>query len=193
MFQGTSNRTRRTCLMKTIKAGKSHDTVSLNALFIKPLIPCFFNVGSSGTPAVTCVCSSKLPPILVKITGSLTSATWRLCYTKGCQHENIEIGFCYNWLQRPYRKDRLPRDSYCCRQLAKFRFVGGICLLDTQVWLVCWANVFLVAGCGILQIWIQNKKFEGMKLGPMRQVSIHEEEEKVQNKNLHNYSKISTP
>ena len=36
--------------------------------------------------------------------------------------------------QRPYRKDRLPRDYFCCRQLAKFRIVRGICLYMLCTW-----------------------------------------------------------
>ena len=35
--------------------------------------------------------------------------------------------------QRPYRKDRLPRAYFCCRQLAKFRIVQGICLYNMLV------------------------------------------------------------
>ena len=37
-----------------------------------------------------------------------------------------------------YRKDRLPRAYFCCRQLAKFRIVRGICLYNTLHWLVCY-------------------------------------------------------
>ena len=40
--------------------------------------------------------------------------------------------------QRPYRKDRLPRAYFCCRQLAKFRIVRGICLYNMLHWLVCY-------------------------------------------------------
>ena len=40
--------------------------------------------------------------------------------------------------QRPYRKDRLPRAYFCCRQRAKFRIVRGICLYNMLHWLVCY-------------------------------------------------------
>ena len=40
--------------------------------------------------------------------------------------------------QRPYRKDRLPRAYFSCRQLAKFRIVRGICLYNMPHWLVCY-------------------------------------------------------
>ena len=37
------------------------------------------------------------------------------------------------------------------------------------------ANVFLIAGCGFLQILIQNTRFYGVKLGPMRYLFMKEE------------------
>ena len=48
---------------------------------------------------------------------------------------NIEGDHTVN--QRPYRKDRLPRDYFCCRQLAKFIIVRGSCLYNMLHWLVC--------------------------------------------------------
>ena len=42
----------------------------------------------------------------------------------------------YGMYQRPYRKDRLPRAYFRCRQLAKFRIVRGFCLYNTLHWLV---------------------------------------------------------
>ena len=54
------------------------------------------------------------------------------------------------------------------------------------------ANVFLIVGCGFLKILIQNTSFYG---GETRAhgVPFHERIKKVKNKNLHNYSNISTP
>ena len=46
-------------------------------------------------------------------------------------------GSDYGVYQRPYRKDRLTRAYFCCRQLAKFRIVRGICLYNMLHWLVC--------------------------------------------------------
>ena len=40
--------------------------------------------------------------------------------------------------QRLYRKDRLPRAYFCCRQLAKFGIVRGICLYNALLGPVCY-------------------------------------------------------
>ena len=58
--------------------------------------------------------------------------------------------------QRPYRKDRFPRDFYCCRR--------GYCLYNTLVWLVCYnPTLQCFPDCGV---WgtvdlIQNTRFYG--------------------------------
>ena len=52
--------------------------------------------------------------------------------------------------QRPYRKDRLPRDFYCCRQLANLRIFRGICLYNTLVGIVCYKTAGqCFSGCGV--------------------------------------------
>ena len=53
-------------------------------------------------------------------------------------------------------------------------------------------NVFLIGGVGFCRFWFQIQDFMG---GETRAygVSIHEEQKKVQNKNLHKYSNIYTP
>ena len=96
--------------------------------------------------------------------------------------------------QRPYRKDRLPRDFYCCHQLAKFRIVRGfIRLFNTQVWLVCYKPTGqCFPGCGEWGTVDLDSKYKILS-GETRAHVVHFMKKKIQNKNLHNYSKISTP
>ena len=54
---------------------------------------------------------------------------------KRCSAQAYSVLYC---TQRPYRKDRLLRAYFCCRQLAKFRIVRGICLYNKLDWLVCY-------------------------------------------------------
>ena len=83
--------------------------------------------------------------------------------------------------QRPYRKDRLPRDFYCCRQLANLRILRRICLYNMLVWIVCYkpaGQCFL--GCGV---WGSVDFYSKYKIlwGVTRAhgVPIHEEEKKL--------------
>ena len=97
--------------------------------------------------------------------------------------------------QRPYRKDRLPRAYFCCRQLAKFRIVRVICLHNMLNWLVCYKP----AGQSFpdFGVWVSVDIDSKQKIlwGETRdhREPIHERKKKLQNKNLHNYSNISTP
>ena len=97
--------------------------------------------------------------------------------------------------QRPYRKDRLPRAYFCCRQLAKFRIVRGICLNNMLHWLVCYKP----AGQSFpdFGVWVSVDFDSKYKIvwGETREhrIPILEEIKKLKKKNLHNYSNISTP
>ena len=98
------------------------------------------------------------------------------------------------YIQRPYRKDRLPRYFYCCRQLANLRILQGICLYNALVWIVCYKPAGQsFPGCGVWGSVDFDSKYK-ILWGETRAhgLPIHEEK-KVQNKNLHNYSNISTP
>ena len=71
----------------------------------------------------------------------------------------------------------------------------GICLYKTLSWLVCYKPAGqCLPGCGVWVIVDFDSKYN-ILLGETRAhgVPIHEERKKVQNKYLHNYSKISTP
>ena len=81
------------------------------------------------------------------------------------------IVYFYRGLQRPCRRDRLPRAYFCCRQLAKFGIVRGICLYNMLVWLVCYnPTLHCFPDCGV---WVSvdfDSKYKilwGVKLGPM--------------------------
>ena len=97
--------------------------------------------------------------------------------------------------QRQYRKDRLPRAYFCCRQLAKFRFVRGICLYNMLHWLVCYKP----AGQSFpdFGVWVSVDLDSKYKIvcGETRdhRIPILEEIKKLKKNNLHNYSNISTP
>ena len=90
--------------------------------------------------------------------------------------------------QRPYRKDRLPRAYFCCRQLAKFRIV-------LVHWLVCYKP----AGQSFpyFEVWVSVDFDSKYKIvwGETRdhRIPILEEIKKLKKMNLHNYSNISTP
>ena len=97
--------------------------------------------------------------------------------------------------QRLYRKDRLPRAYFCYRQLGKFGIVRGICLYNTLLWLVCYKPTGQwFPDCGVWVTVDFDPKYN-ILWGETRAhwVPIHEEEEKVQNKNLHNYSNFFHP
>ena len=82
--------------------------------------------------------------------------------------------------QRPYRKD----------QLANLRTLRGICLYNMLVWLVCYKPADqCFPGCGVWVTVDFESKYKNL-WGETRAhgVPIHEE-----NKNIHNYSNISTP
>ena len=65
--------------------------------------------------------------------------------------------------QRPYRKDRLPRN--CCRQLANFRIVRGICLYNALLGPVCsklTESCFPCCGVlGFCRFWFKIQDFMG--------------------------------
>ena len=106
----------------------------------------------------------------------------------------VQIMYRICTCQRPYRKDRLPRAYFCCRQLAKFGIVRCICLYNMLLWLVCNNQTLqCFPDCGV---WVSvdfdsNTRFYGVKLGLMGYLFM--KKKKVQNKNLHNYINISTP
>ena len=72
--------------------------------------------------------------------------------------------------QRLGRWDRRPRALFCCRQLAKFRIVRGICLYNALLWPVCYKPTGQCSpDCGVLgycRFWIKAQDFMGWNLWP---------------------------
>ena len=83
---------------------------------------------------------------------------WYLVFVKACIY------------QRLYRKYRLPRAFYCCRQLAKFRIWQGICLYNALLGPVCYKlTESCFPCCGVLgycRFWFKIQDFIGWNEGP---------------------------
>ncbi len=92
---------------------------------------------------------------------------------------------------------KISKTFFCYHQMAKFRMVQGICLYDMYATLASllqtnWAMFMWLWGVGFCRFWFQKYKILWVEITACR-VPIHERRKKVQNKNLHNYSNISTP
>ena len=117
-----------------------------------------------------------------------------LVFTYGALNSNATV-LTESLDQRLYRRDRLPRAFLVVViwPISEFygAFVSIMHYFDQSATLQL-ANVFLIAG-----VWVSVDFDSYYKIlwGETRDhgVPIHERKKKVQNKNLHNYSKMSSP